>query len=160
MEAMTKATDLLEPMVSRILSLGVKARYVLMDSWFAMPVTIAKLRKHIHVVCMVKKTSKIFYEYLGNHYTLEGIYRLLKKRPGRAKILASTVVNMKYGGQAKIVFVRDKRKKDWLALLTTDVDLHNEEVVRLYGKRWDIEVFFKMSKQHLGLEKSIQTRDF
>ncbi|MFP4398108.1 MAG: transposase, partial [Desulfonatronovibrio sp.] len=160
LEAMTKTTDLLEPMVSRILNMGVKARYVLMDSWFGMPKTIAELRKHIHVVCMVKKTPKIFYEYQGKCYTLEGIYRLLKKRPGRAKILASTIVNMKYGGQAKIVFVRDKRKKDWLALLTTDTDLPNEEVVRLYGKRWDIEVFFKMSKQHLGLEKNIQTRDF
>lgn len=159
-EAMTKSTDLLEPMVSRILNMGVKAKYVLMDSWFAMPKTIAGLRKHINVICMIKKTPKIFYDYKGKQCTVEGIYRLLRKRPGRAKILASAVVGMKYGGQAKIVFVRDKRKKDWLALLTTDVKLPNEEVVRLYGKRWDIEVFFKMSKQHLGLEKNIQTRDF
>lgn len=36
----------------------------------------------------------------------------------------------------------------------------DEEVVRIYGKRWDIEVFFRMSKQHLNLEKGVQTRDF
>jgi hypothetical protein len=29
-----------------------------------------------------------------------------------------------------------------------------------YGKRWDIEVFFKMAKQHLKLAKEIQSRDF
>jgi IS4 transposase len=61
---------------------------------------------------------------------------------------------------AKLVFVRDRRKKDWLALLSTDVCLPNEDIVRIYGKRWDIEVFFKMAKQHLKLAKEIQCRDF
>jgi hypothetical protein len=35
-----------------------------------------------------------------------------------------------------------------------------EDIVRIYGKRWDIEVFFKMAKQHLKLAKEIQCRDF
>ena len=61
---------------------------------------------------------------------------------------------------AKLVFVRDRRKKDWLALLSTDTDLADEDIVRIYGKRWDIEVFFKMAKQHLKLAKEIQCRDF
>jgi hypothetical protein len=159
-EAQSKATDLLEPMIQRILSMGVRANYLLMDSWFTMPATVAKLRKHIHVVGMIKKTPKILYFFKDKRRTVDGIYRLLKKRPGRAKLLASALVTMKDGSPAKIVFVRDRRKKDWLAILTTDIHLPDEEVVRLYGKRWDIEVFFKMSKQHLGLEKGIQTRDF
>ena len=33
-------------------------------------------------------------------------------------------------------------------------------IVRIYGKRWDIEVFFKMAKQNLKLAKEIQCRDF
>jgi hypothetical protein len=160
MEALSKAPAILEPMVKRALGLGVKAKYLLMDSWFAMPNTIAELRQHIHIVGMIKRSPKIHYTFQGKSLSVDGIYRLLKKRPGNAKILASALVDMKYGGQAKIVFVRDRRKKDWLALLTTDTQLPNEEVVRIYGKRWDIEVFFKMSKQHLGLEKGIQTRDF
>ncbi len=45
-------------------------------------------------------------------------------------------------------------------LLSTDINLPDEEVVRIYGKRWDIEVFFKMAKQYLKLEKGVQTRDF
>ncbi len=36
----------------------------------------------------------------------------LKNGRVEQRSLASTVVGMKYGGQAKIVFVRDKRKKD------------------------------------------------
>ena len=59
-----------------------------------------------------------------------------------------------------MVFVRDRRKKDWLALLSTDIHLPDEDVVRVYGKRWDIKVFFKMAKQHLKLAKEIQCRDF
>ena len=58
------------------------------------------------------------------------------------------------------MFVRDRRKTDWLALLSTDIHLPDEDVVRIYGKRWDIEVLFKMAKQHLKLAKEIQCRDF
>lgn len=36
-EATTKSTDLIEPMLQRALKAGLKARYLLMDSWFAMP---------------------------------------------------------------------------------------------------------------------------
>jgi len=64
------------------------------------------------------------------------------------------------GLPCKLVFVRDRRKSDWLALLSTDVDLSAEDIVRTYGKRWDIEVFFKMIKQHLSLAKEIQYRDY
>lgn len=57
---------------------------------------------------------------------------------------------------AKIVFVRDDNKRKWLALLSTDTQLSDKEIVRIYGKRWDIEVFFKMSKSYLRLAKEFQ----
>jgi hypothetical protein len=57
-----------------------------------MPATVAKLRKHIHVVGMIKKTPKILYSFKGKRRTVDGIYRLLKKRPGRVKLLASALV--------------------------------------------------------------------
>lgn len=88
------------------------------------------------------------------------IYRKLKKRRGRAKILASTTVTLKDGPAVKLLFARDRRKKDWLAILSTDTGLADEEIIRIYGKRWDIEVFFEMAKQHLKLAKEIQCRDF
>ncbi len=159
-EATIKATEHLEVMVKRILSTGIRAQYLLMDSWFTMPATVTALAEHIDVIGMVKKSSKIFYRYNGKSMDLMAIYGKLKKRRGRAKILASTRVQLKDGRLAKLVFVRDKRKKDWLALLSTDITLPNEDVVRIYGKRWDIEVFFKMAKQHLKLAKEIQCRDF
>jgi len=159
-EAVTKSTELLAPMVRRALEAGVKARYLLMDSWFGMPAIISALRPLIPVICMIKKTPKILYGYKGRRLALDGIYRELKKRRGRAQILSSTVVTMNDGQEARIVFVRDRRKKDWLALLTTNINLPDEEVVRIYGKRWDIEVFFRTAKQFLQRENGSQARNF
>jgi len=159
-EATTKATMLLVPMIKRILKAGVHARYVLMDSWFTMPANVCAIREHLDVIGMVKKTPKVCYEHNGKKRNLVEIYQSLIKRRGRAKILASTTVTLSDGKPAKIVFVRDRRKKDWLALLSTDTELADAEVVRIYGKRWDIEVLFKMAKQHLKLVKEIQCRDF
>jgi len=159
-EATAKATEYLEIMVKRILSTGIRAQYLLMDSWFTIPATVTALAKHIDVIGMVKKSPKIFYRYNGYAMDLMAIYRKLKKRRGRARILAHARVQLKNGQTAKLVFVRDSRKKDWLALLSTDITLSNADIIRIYGKRWDIEVFFKMSKQHLKLAKEIQCRDY
>ena len=109
---------------------------------------------------MVKKTPKVLYGYENRRCDLMSLYRCLKKRRGRARILTSVIVTLTDERRAKVVFVRDRRKKDWLALLSTDIHLPDEDVVRIYGKRWDIEVFFKMAKQHLKLAKEIQCRDY
>ena len=159
-EATIKATEHLETMVKRILAAGVQAKYLLMDSWFTMPATVTAVCDHIDVIGMVKKTPKIHYSYDGHQMDLMAIYRRLKKRRGRAKIKASTIVTLKDGLNVKLLFVRDRRKEDWLALMSTDLELPDEDIVRIYGKRWDIEVFFKMAKQHLKLAKEIQCRDF
>ena len=161
MEAITKSTDHLEIMVQRALALGVKADYILMDSWFSFPAILAKLGQHLPVICMGKDMPNIFYDYKGTLLTLGSVYAKLKKRPGKAKILASTIVRTKLGQELKIVFVRHRHKKRaWLAVLSTNVDLPDEEIVRIYGKRWDIEVFFKMVKHHLNLEKEAQLRSY
>jgi hypothetical protein len=160
LEAMEKSTAHLETMVKRALTAGIKAKYVLMDSWFGMPATITKLASHLDVICMVKKTPKVHYHYGNKRMDLIKIYKRVKKRRGRAKIKASVEVALTDGTPAKLVFVRDSRKSDWLALLSTDISLDDEKIVQTYGKRWDIEVFFKMTKQHLKLAKEIHSRDY
>jgi hypothetical protein len=67
---------------------------------------------------------------------------------------------MRNGPLVKIVFVRNRNGRGWLALLSTDTNLPDAEVIRIYGKRWDIEVFFKMAKHHLNLEREVQLRDY
>ena len=159
-EATIKSTAHLADMIKRVLAAGIDARYVLMDSWFGMPAIIVSVSQHLPVICMVKKTPTVLYWFEDRRCDLMTIYRKLKKRRGRAQILASVIVTLKDEHMAKVVFVRDRRKKDWLALLSTDINLPDEDIVRIYGKRWDIEVFFKMAKQHLKLAKEIQCRDY
>ena len=64
------------------------------------------------------------------------------------------------GNKARIIFVPCDKKRGWLAILSTDLTIADEEIIRLYGKRWDIEVFFKMCKQHLKLVKEVQIRNY
>ena len=159
-EAISKSTDLLEPMVERALKLGVRAKYILMDSWFSMPSVIAILRQHLHVICMLKDHPNWHYEYQGKKLRLKDLYAKLKKKRGKSKIKASIIVKLTNGQQARIIFVPCDKKRGWLALLSTDTTIADEEIIRFYGKRWDIEVFFKMCKQHLKLVKEIQIRNY
>ena len=39
----------------------------------------------------------------------------------------------------------------WLTFICTDTTLSEEEIIRVYGKRWQIEVFFKTCKSMLNL---------
>lgn len=166
-ESMSKATVTLFELLEQAQAMGIQTRVLLFDSWFAFPSTILRAVQHkMTVICMLKALKTLHYLYDGKKVTLPQLYGLLTKRRGRAKILASVVVgigNDENGNevQAKIVFVRDRqRSKQWLALLCTDITMADEEVVRLYGKRWDIEVFFKMVKSHLRLAKELQGRSY
>ena len=165
-ESIGKATDVLVEMVDQAKASGIKAGHLLFDSWFAFPATIRKLLAHgMHALCMLKVTEKIFYRYQGQDLHLAAIYRKIRKRRGRAKILASVLVEIGENEEgipvpAKIVFVRDRRSKRWLALLCTDLTLSDEEIVKLYKRRWDIEVFFKMAKSFLNLAKECQGRSY
>lgn len=48
---------------------------------------------------------------------------------------------------ARIIFVRNEKKSQWLVLLNIDLTLSEEEIIILHQKRWIIEVFLKMVKQ-------------
>jgi IS4 transposase len=165
-ESMKKSTDVLVEMVSLAMTAGTTARHLLVDSWFAFPATIRRVHAlGMHTICMLKDTGKVTYELQGWPLTLKDLYRSVRKRCGRAKILAEVLVTIgpdEHGNPvaAKIVFVRDRRSKRWLALLATDTTLTAEEIVKLYGRRWDIETFFKMAKSFLKLAKEFQSRSF
>lgn len=160
LEAITKSTGHLDDMVKRALTFGIKADYILMDSWFCWPKILAQLGRHLPVICMAKDMPKVFYSHEGQLVRLSGLYKRIRKRRGKARILASVVVETGQKQKVKIVFVRHRHKRDWLAIISTKIDLCAEEIVRIYGKRWDIEVFFKMMKHHLNLEREAQLRDF
>jgi hypothetical protein len=109
----------------------------------------------------LKDTSKIKYLVGSEKRTLKEIYAANRKRRGRSKYLLS-VEALLYNDEnepqpTRIVFVRDRNNsKKWIAFASTDMSLTEEEIIALYGKRWDIEVFFRTCKSYLNLGREFQ----
>jgi hypothetical protein len=156
--ALTKATEVMLEMLRQAVASGIRAPQVLFDSWFSSPKTILSVTEEgFDVIAMVKKSAKTRYRYDGEMLAATEIYKRNKKRRGRSKYLLSVDAGLDdckgcRTVPVKLVFVRNRnKKKDYLVLISTDISLPEEEVIRVYGKRWGIEVFFKMCKSYLNL---------
>jgi hypothetical protein len=168
-EAVSKATEVLLLQLKAAQKAGIAAKHVLFDSWFAYPVTIFKIcALKLHVTARVKNTATLKYLVNGTKKTANEIYRGNRKRRGKSRYLLSVHV-MLYTSEdakevtmpAKLVYVRNRAKrKEWIAILTTDTALSEEDVIAAYGMRWDIEVFFKVCKSYLKLSKEFQQRTY
>ena len=130
--------------------------FVLADTYYATKdiISYSKLKKHIFISTL--KSNRVFYvngyrtnvrKYLKNKsfkdkqrvYIGKSTYRAFSKK-----------VNLKTGGVVKIVFTKCTAHCTATALFSTDTALPIYEIMKAYNKRWKIEIFFKMSKQHLG----------
>ena len=153
--AQMEAPEVVLKLLAEAKALGFTARHVLFDTWFCSPKSLLAIRAiGFHVIAMMKKGAT---KYLldGKSLTVKQIFDQSKKRRGRSKYLLSVDVQVQRDGQsipARMVFVRNRSKrKEFLVLISTDMDLDANEIVRIYGKRWGIEVFFKMCKSYLRL---------
>ena len=163
--AQTKATTVMFELIDQAMKAGVQASYVLFDSWFCFPTSIIHIKQRgLDVIAMVKKTPKMHFLYNGEMLPITEIYKRNKKRRGRSKYLLSvdvTVIKDDESTPARIIYVRNKNnRKDYLALITTDMTITEEETIRIYGKRWDIEVFFKVCKSYLKLAKECNSLSY
>ncbi|WP_308443678.1 transposase [Lactobacillus delbrueckii] len=148
--AQSKGTDVVIQLLDQALKAGLTAKYVMFDTWFSNPHQIVQIsQRGLNVIAMVKKSSKITYEFEGKRMNVKQIFNACKKRRGRSRYLLSVPVKVgdpaKDGAQidARIVCVRNRsNRKDWIALICTDMTIDENEIIRIYGKRWDIEVFF------------------
>lgn len=157
--AKEKGTTVMIRLLKEALGEGISAKYVLFDSWFSNPRQLLDiLGLKLHAIAMIKRGAKYYYEFEGKRMTVKQIFADCKKRRGRSKYLLSVPVKIHVKQEdvseetatAKMVCVRNRHnRKDWIALISTDVNLSEEEIIRLYGRRWDIEVFFKTCKSYL-----------
>ncbi len=158
LQARRKATDVMVELIHSGRYAGITARYVLFDSWFSAPKTMIALKnqEYLDTIAMVKK-GRTKYLYNGEKLNVKEIYSRNKKRRGSSRYLLSMPVTVEKNDEsipAKFVYVRNKSKrKDWLVIVSTDTELSEKEIIRVYGKRWDIEVFFKACKSYLKLVK-------
>jgi len=161
----TKATSVMLELIDSAKKACIQASHVLFDTWFCSPSSLIAIKnKNFDVIAMAKKTPKMHYLYNGKMQPLTEIYKQNRKRRGLSKYLLSvevSVVKDKDIIPARIIYVRNKsKKKDYLALITTDMKITEEEAIRIYGKRWDIEVFFKVCKSYLKLAKECNSLSY
>ena len=167
-DAVKSKPDLMLDMLDIAEKHNIKADYVLFDSWFSSPSTLLKLlKRQMHTIAMVKATKKVHYVVDGLHKDVKQIYKGLTRKRRKGDIIKSIIVHLEDKENdneripVRLVFVRNRNKKnDWLALISTDIDLKPEDIVRIYGKRWNIEVFFKTCKSYLKLIKEFQSRSY
>ena len=62
-------------LLNTALSAGLKADYVLFDSWFSNPAQVTAIHaKGMDVIAMIKKSSRIKYSYGGEQLNIKEIY--------------------------------------------------------------------------------------
>lgn len=163
--SMEKGTHAMLELLRVAKSSAIPAKHVLFDSWFSSPSTLHAVKAiGYDVIGMVKKTPKMFFRYNGEDMSLISIYNKNRKKRGRSKYLLSVIVDVIKDNEiipAKVVYVRNRNKrKEYLCLISTDVTLDEDEIIRIYGKRWDIEVFFKVCKSYLSLSKECNSLSY
>ena len=156
--AQRKATEVVCELLKEAKAMGIPAKHVLFDSWFCSPSAMLDIKEiGYYVIGMVKKSSKIRFCFHGKMQDVKSIYSKSKKRRGKAAwklSVAVTAVKDDRETPVRLVYVPNRNKKrEYLVLATTDMSLSEDEIIRNYGKRWGIEVFFKVCKSYLKLSK-------
>lgn len=161
----TKIESMIE-MVRTAISQGLRFEYMLVDSWFtcfALVKFIKTRRIGCHLLGMAKM-GKTRYWFNDKKLTAREIidYQRKTKKLKRSKQLScyySEAVVEFNDIPVKLFFCKTSRKGNWNVLMTTNLELTFEQAYKIYSIRWSVEVFFKESKQYLGLGKC-QSQDF
>ena len=156
-ETMKGKSQIAIELVKRAVKSGIYADYLLVDSWYSKPVFIKEMNTlGLRVISRMANNNKIW-NFLGKEKTLEAIYNKFKKnktaKPGQygKKIkfnYFSVVVEHKNAGRLKIVFIKTKEKL--IPIVSTDLDINDEEIIEIYKRRWDIEQGYKELREHFG----------
>ncbi len=151
-------------MLKKAVGNGIKADYLLMDSWFFCEAILsAALSLDMNIVAMAKM-AKAKYCFNGKDYSAKELAQLLKQRKRvkwvKALKLYCAEVKVEYKGkELKLYFCKTSKRGKWHLLVSSNTKLGILKAYEIYSNRWCIEVFFKESKNYFGLGKS-QSRDF
>ncbi|MGL6202106.1 MAG: hypothetical protein ACRC3H_24585 [Lachnospiraceae bacterium] len=148
-EAILKKPQASINLMRNALQAGISASYVLMDTWFTNePFIKAIVDEGIDVIGMLKDTRQRYY-YKGKLYNLKQLSKLFSFDTPKNIFGSVQVTTMRHKIPVKIVFVRNRNKKnEYIMILATDCSLCDSEVVRTYGNRWSIEVFFVLQSHY------------
>jgi len=166
-QAQRKMNDVALELVDNAITAGIKARYVLFDSWYASPRMFAELLKRDRYgLGVLKKTKKVYFRYRGRQMDVKMLYKRLRHSPRQTQktYLYSAIVQFEVDGELmpmKLVFVTKRAQTArYLVLATINTNLKPQAIIQMYARRWQIEGYFKVGKQYLQFEKpQIQSYD-
>ncbi len=153
-------TEVVVEMFKRIKQRKIAVDYILMDTWFTSISLINKLKEvnsNIDIIGMYKYNSQVELKC-----SVQSIRQLRKSKKTLKRSRKTRHYYQQYRGKingqrVKIFLIRKGKKGKWHTILTTDTNLSFTKMMEIYSTRWSIEVFFKESKQLLGLGKSQST---
>ena len=160
----TKVASLIS-MLTDAFSKGVKAEYLLVDSWFTCEKLIRFMFEKPAVFFLgMCKMGNAKYEYNGKFYSAKQLLNRCKRtmKVKRSRYISARHYVMDVGYKhmmVRLYFSQYGNQKTWNLLLTDNLHLSFDNAIKIYQIRWGIEVFFKEAKQHLRLGKC-QSNDF
>jgi len=160
-----KKTVALIEMVKRAVRKGVKAKYLLVDSWFFNQQLVSYvLSTSLHLITRPKKNNWI-YIHNDKKYTIGKLlnkYKRNKSRKWSRKLRMNYIqIDVCFQGEdLSLCFYKPKKRGSaWQILITTHKALSPIKIYEIYQNRWSIEVSYKELKQHFNYGKC-QSRDF
>ncbi len=160
METQDGKLQLAIDMVKRTINSGVYADYLLVDSWYSKPVFIEIMKElGVEVISRMANNNKIW-NFIGKEKTLNAIYEKYKKlknsKMGKygKKIkfhYFSAIVEHKKAGKIKIVFIKTQNKL--IPIVSTNLNISDDEIIEIYKRRWDIEQGYKELRAYFGFGK-------
>ncbi|HNY01281.1 MAG TPA: transposase [Bacteroidales bacterium] len=152
-------------MLKEAFSKGVKAEYLLVDSWFTCEELIRFIfeKPAIYFLGMCKM-GNAKYEYNGKLYSAKQLLNRCKHtmKAKRSRYISARyyVIDVGYKNMmVRLYFSQYGKQRTWNLLLTDNLHLLYDNAIKIYQIRWGIEVFFKEAKQYLRLGKC-QSNDF
>ena len=157
LEIMDGKSKLAIDMIKRAVKSGIYADYLLVDSWYSKPAFIKEMNDlGLKVISRISNNNKIW-NFTNKEKTINAIYekykKLKKEKIGKygKKIkfkYFSAIVEHKNIGKIKIVFI--KTPDNLIPIVSTDLEINDEEIIEIYKRRWDIEQGYKELRAYFG----------
>jgi SRSO17 transposase len=133
--------------------------FITMDSWYTSETLIKTAQAQgYHVVGAVKMNRVFRLSEYGEKHKLSSYVSNLKNSSfenmtlnGEAYLVRRKDVYMNGTGLITLVITKRKKDRSIRCVLSTDMDLSTESILKIYGYRWDIEVGYLYLKDRLGM---------
>ena len=149
--------DVAVEMLKRAWKYGIRANYVLADSWFTCEGLISQVRelagRTVHYIGLAKmdRTRYKVNGKLHNAHELVAMYRRDVKQCRKYKCLYVSLRGSIGTQPVRIFLIKYGKNEHWNILLSSDVSIKFINAFELYQIRWNIEVLNKECKSYLHL---------